>query len=1091
MWKVVNTLVCMMFILPLFGQSKQLKFDKLTVDDGLSDNTVNCVFQDNFGFMWFGTNDGLCKYDGYNFVTYRNNPEDISSISQNVITAIAELPDGNLIIGTRDQGINILDKSSNSFIRYKFNKSDDKSLTSNAVKTILVDSNDNIWIGTFGGGLNRYNLNNKNFTHYWNEAGVDQSLSDNFIYAIVEAAPGALWIGIEGGYLDLFNYEEKSFKHYCYGADYELKRQLFGISLCADNNNNLWMGTNGSGIFHFNTKSKKFNKISLGKYSNNFTVISSLIVIDNQLWISSDGGGLAIYDIKNKNTRVLQHSIYNEHSLSSNSIYTIYRNKAQTVWIGTYSSGLNFYNKYRYKFNVEEFNPFDKNSLSGASVIAMHEDSNNDLWVGTDGGGLNKLNKKTGTFIHYKNAPNNPKTIPSNVIKSIYEDKQNNFWLGTYNKGLICFDRHKNRFYNYLPDENNDNSIGHLNVWAIYEDSRNNLWIGLMGGGLDLYNRKTKHFTHFIPNPDNPKSINSKSIKIIYEDTRNNLWIGTEDKGLNLLNRDALTFKHFVANESDNTGISNNDVRAIYEDSRGILWIGTANGLCQFNYQNETFNKFTQNNGLPNNVINGILEDDNGILWISTNKGLSKFNVENKSFENYCKSDGLQSNLFNYTACIKSKNGNLYFGGTNGYNMFNPSHIKSNNSQPKIAITEFKLLDKTIYPGDTVSGKVLFENDYNSTQNITLNHDENAFSIELSVLHFTAPERNTFRYKLEGSDKDWIYADANSRQLSYMNLKSGNYTFIAEGKNGDRIKTENTIKLNIRIKTAWWNTWLFRILVVLTLIFIIILIVYYQNKLAKKREEKLEYIVKSRTADLGEIIKIIKEQSIKIASLGDSLKNKAETLAIDSEEQVNSAQSIEDAVEHLTKITNDNANNAKQSNEITRTTSTEIEQIKHASDNNLTEIKNISDKSQVLKSLFNQTNILALNATIEAARAGKYGRGFAVVAGEVKKLAEQSKTASDDITSIAERGAKITEESRELVIKFIPEIVRANKLIQQITQSSLEQNESISDINGNLKEFFRASQTHSVISSEIADISRNLDELANYLKTEALKLKID
>lgn len=1090
MGKIIKTIAIVLLVSSLYGQNNQLKFDRLSVDDGLSDNTVYSIFQDSLGYMWFGTTDGLCNYDGYKFTTYKNDGNNEFSLSQNVITSVAELPDGNLIIGTRDQGINIFDRNTNKFIRLIHNEEDSTSISSNAIKAILIDSRDNVWIGTFGGGLNLFYPETNSFVHFWNKAGVDQSLKDNYVYSIAEKEPGILYLGIGSGYIDVFDYEQHKFEHLCFNENYIAKRQLFGNTICTDDAGNLWVGTNGYGIYKLDATTNKFSKLDLGKYEEQTSVISSLIVDENQLWIGADGGGVVLYNIANGKTSSLTHSSYDNYTISSNSVYSIYQNRAGTVWVGTYFNGLNFYNKYRYKFNSITYNPFDKAGLSNASVIAVFEDKRNNLWIGTDGGGLNKYNKKTDSFIHYKNDKKNKRSISSDVIKAIYEDRQNNFWLGTYNKGLIRFDRDMNRFYNYVPEKGDKNSIGHLNVWAIFEDSQNNLWIGLMGGGLDLFNRETKKFSHFVPDPNNVKTINSRSIKVIYEDKENNLWIGSEDHGLNRLNRETMTFDHYVADESNPQSISNNDVRAIFEDSRNNLWVGTANGLCKFDRKSGLFIIYTEENGLSNNVINGILEDDNKMLWISTNKGLSKFNIEKETFDNYTKSDGLQANVFNYTSCIKTNKGELIFGGTNGYNAFKPDEIEGNNYKPTVALTEMKIFGKPVVSGDTINNRVLLSKSLNSTQNIYLEHNENAFSFEFALLQFTAPERCTYRYKLDGYDNDWVYANADSRVANYMNLDAGNYTLYVEGENGDGISTGNQIALNIVIAPVWWKTWFFRIALVLFIIGIIISIIVFQNRVATKRQEKLEEIVQSRTSDLKNIIELVQEQSVKISHLGDTVKNKAQTLAIEAEEQVESARSIETAVEFLTNETNNNASNAQYSDVITQKTAVDIVKIKDASDTSLQEIRNISDKVQVLKDLFFQTNILALNATIEAARAGEHGAGFAVVAGEVKKLAELSKVVSEEITEMASRGAKISEESQAMIVDFVPEIEQANELIKRISKSSIDQNESIENINVSLKEFFKNSETHSLISNEIANVSRDLDELASYIKDNVLEVDL-
>jgi ligand-binding sensor domain-containing protein len=1069
------------------------RFDHLGAENGLPDNTVNCCLQDEQGFMWFGTNDGLCRFDGYTFKVFRSNSADNNSLSDNVVMDISSDHQGNLYVGTRNGGLNILHLENNRITRYMHNPDNQQSLSQNTVRKVFIDSNGRIWIGTLGGGLNEFLPDKKIFIGYKHDPANRNSVSDDYVYSIIERMPGKLWIGTEGGGIDLFEYNIGRFTYYKFEDTYIPGHQIFGKTLFCDREGDIWIGTDGYGVYRFNTGTTHFDHFEFkpggdGLQSN---IISSFYE-DNEgnIWIGTDGGGINIYHPETGSFSFLKNDASDDFSVSSDAIYCIFRNKSETLFIGTFRSGLNVYNKYKYKFRYFTQNPSSENSLSHKSVLAIYEDRSNDIWIGTDGGGLNMFNPETEKFIHYINNPLDASTIPGNVIKSVFEDSRGNLWLGTYAKGLLLFDRQKKRFIQYRHEPAHPGSLGHMNVWVIFEDSHRNLWIGLMGGGLDLFDRDKQQFTHYRFDENNSKSISSDNIKTIYEDRSGNLWIGTEGGGLNLFHASDQTFERYFSKPGEKNSLSNNDVRAIYQDSEGTLWIGTAAGLNRYDYGHRNFVILTDKNGLPDNVINGILEDDSANLWISTNKGLAKYTPRGKKFRNYTPSDGLQADDFNYTSQLKSSDGHMYFGGSNGFNIFLPSAIEDNPYPPDIVITRIKLFGKAVSPGDTVNGRIIINKSINATGQIVLSYRENVFSIEFAALHYSSPDRNEYSYMLDGFDASWIRAGASQRSATYMNLDAGDYIFRVRASNSDGLWTNNDRVLRIHVLPPWWKTVWFIFGCVLAGVGLFVSVYLWRMSSVRRQHELLENTVKSRTADLEGVIDLIREQSKKIFETGEILRKRSGELAIGINSQEGSARQIGEAAEDMTQYTRRNSENASQTDTITATTVNEMEKIKLATAKNVTEIEAIFRKTRVLEEIINQTNILAINASIEAARSGEQGKGFAVVAKEVRQLAEKSRAASQEIMDSAGRGVAITREAGELLMNFIPEVEKATRLVKEISGATIDQNASILNINMSLKEFFKSAHQYSMISQEIAAISVQLDELAKYLKEKIMDVKL-
>jgi len=1073
--------------------SQEYKFVHITTDDGLSQGTVNCFYQDSKGFMWIGTQDGLNRYDAHSFKVYKKNINDSLSISGDNITCISGDLTGNLWLGTINEGVNLYNQETEKFKRFQNMPGNSSSISSNAIKALLADKHSNILIATLGGGLNILNTKTNSVKIYKHSDNDYTSISDNNVYCIIDNGDGKFWIGSDCGTLDLFDIEKGTFKKFPFNSNF---RKIIGqitLAMLKDHSNKIWIGTTSNGLYCIDPNTSEvtqYEYTSDGAGLNN-GIVTCLHEKENKIMIGTDGGGVNVLDPVTGIFQYILNEPTNPYSINNNAIYSIFGDKAGSLWIGTFQGGINIYNPYKYKFGYFTNRIGVSNSLSNKSVLAIYEDRENNVWIGTDGGGLNLFNPANNSFVSYENNPADPSSISGNVVKSIFEDNSGNFWVGTYANGLNLFDRKSQKFIKYAYDKDDANSLGANSVWAFCQDNKQNLWLGTLGGGINKYNPESNDFIRFKNDINDPKSISSDIVMSMYLDNKENLWVGTTVGGLNLFDISSKTFTRFIDDPKNKNSIPSSEIRTIMQDSKGALWVGTGNGLSVFNFSNMTFSYPGINDSLPSKIINGILEDKNGNLWISSNKGLSRCNLEKHTIHNFDVEDGLQGNVYNYTSCFYSKSsGKMYFGGINGFNVFNPDDIIDNPEKPEVYFTSLWISGKLINPGDTINGRIILDKQLIETDKIELTHKENIFEIEFTALNYVSPGKNQYEYMMEGIDETWVKTNSKKRIASYMNLSPGNYTLKVRGSNNDGTWCEKEAVLEIKVLAPWWKTAFFRVLVIL----LIIGGLYYAYKIRMKTIEKqrisLETAVESRTQDLKHMIRLIKEKSERLFSTGDLLNSKAVELTSGADHQTKAAAQIENELNQVTGHSRKNTDNAQKANHITFSTLSQLDEIKNAAEKNIKEINAIRNKITVLEDIFQQTNLLSLNAAIEAARAGEHGKGFAVVANEVKILAERSKIASQEIVESANNGVEVSKSTGKIILEFIPEIHKTVELIQKISQASIEQRDSIENINDNLKGFLEIISHHTQVAKEISLVSSELDILAKSLKEQVTSMDV-
>jgi len=783
--------------------------------EGLSQSAVTSIIQDRRGFIWVGTQDGLNRYDGYEFVVYRNNPEDSTSINDNWIRALYEDREGFIWVGTRDGGINRFDPHTEQFIAYKFQPDNPHSLSSNMVRAIFEDKKGRLWVGTEGGGLNLFDKKSQTFKRYVHLEHHANSLSHNDVRVILEDRYGTIWVATFGGGLNKFDEATQTFTVYAY--------KLNDANSLADNRirtmiedkfepDILWIGMEGGGLCKFNTRTLTFRhyqhdpKQPKSLSSNNVWAV--LQVAPKKFWAGTFQGGLCEFDAVEGTFVAHRPRSDNPQSLSSIDIWTLMQDRSGVIWVGTYDGGLCKMQINRKPFGLQQHNPDDSASLADNRVRAFYEDKQGNIWVGTDGGGISRLNRQTGKFTHYNR--NRYKNLFTDRVRVFYETQDGILWLGSYDEGLASFDMKTDQVIKvYRHQPNDQTSLSNDRIRAIVEDREGMLWIATFDKGLNRFDRKTEIFTRFTEGDGS--GISSNTILALHVDGEGTLWCGTLTGGLCRYDAQTRKFKVYRYDKNNLNRLSNDRIYGLGELSDGRLWIGTAGGgLCLFDKRTETFERITEADGLPNNVVYGVLEDTHGNLWVSTNKGIARItpiaHAEEKNapkkyiIRNYDMKDGLQHDEFNGSAYLKGRDGMFYFGGINGFNMFYPDSILDNPFLPNVVITRFKKFNQPVKLDSAIRAKTLIE----------LRHDESFISFEFAALEFTNPERNQYACKLEGFDQTWIQ-NKTQRTINYTNLGAGEYRFRVKAANSDGIWNEQDASLVLIIHPPVWETSWFRL----------------------------------------------------------------------------------------------------------------------------------------------------------------------------------------------------------------------------------------------------------------------------------------
>jgi signal transduction histidine kinase/ligand-binding sensor domain-containing protein/DNA-binding response OmpR family regulator len=772
------------------AQPPDFNFITFSSKDGLSSNAVNSILKDRYGYMWFATADGLNKFDGENFTVYRHNAADSTSVPSNNIVSLCEDANGNLWVGT-SESLCLYDRRRDAFINYNF-------IACGFVRALCLDESGNLWIGSYL-GLFVLNTRTGKVNHYSAKPGTVNQLISNTVISIFEDSRKRVWIGTNEG-LHLYLGNNKGFQRYLHSDTDPLSITDNSVrSIAEDADRNLWFGTNDGGLSQLLPNGKGFKNYrsiagDINSLSNN-RVYALASDRAGKLWVGTESG-LNILDPRSGKTSRIGNDARNKYGLVSTSIRSIYIDKNGVYWIGTLMGGVSKYDKNLVFFNLRQSNAFDRDGLSAPIITSFVEDAEGDIYVGTDGGGLNHYHRKTGLFCH-------PKLIDDPVNKLLkilaMERVENELWIGTYGQGIYILNTKSGSVKHYTKGKGDKNLLSN-DIFCLKKDRDGNVWIGTNGDGVSLFNRKTSTLHHFAkyPAPGDDKLPSNGFIRSIQEDPLGNIWIASNGSGIVVYRP---VYKDFKELKRENSNLPSNHVSDVYVDQKGVIWTGTlGGGLSRFDNHNQKFVSYSEDDGLSNAVIYKILESDSGKLWVSTNKGISSFDVKNGKFKNYSSQNGLQKSTFCIGAGLKTASGELFFGGLDGFNFFNPQTFRPNRVVPALVFTDLKIANRSVMPG---AGEPIKEH-ISVAKEITLGYRQ-SFSLDFVALNYTAPGENRYSYKLEGFDKDWNNVET-SRKAVYTNLDPGHYTFRLKATSDDGAWTSNETSIRIYVKPPFWRT---------------------------------------------------------------------------------------------------------------------------------------------------------------------------------------------------------------------------------------------------------------------------------------------
>lgn len=831
------------------SQNHHIRFQHLDINNGISQNHILCILQDSRGFMWFGTRDGLNKYDGYQFTIYRHDAKDSTSISNDFITSIVEDSKGFIWVSTRGGGINRYDRNKNNFTHFQNNPSSTNSLASNLVDGIAKDDEDNLWLCTENKGIDLYDTKLNRFTHYKHNAADSNSLCDDNTRCVLMDSEKNFWIGGYGG-VNYFDRKLKKFTHYKHAPEDNNSLSNNNIKVVfEDSKKRIWIGTDGGGLNLFEKSSNSFKRYLFSADKPNSISASVIAAIgedrEGNIWIGTENGGLDILDPVSGDIEIIKHDDIDSKSISQNSIYSIYRDNNHNMWVGTYSGGVNIFSREANKF-LHYCHTTNSNSLSNNSVLSLAESVNGKLWIGTDGGGLDLFDPVTQNFRHFTHDQKNKNSICGNYVVCVTEDYKGNVWMGTWGDGITVFNPATNSYRHFKNNAADSNSINSNNIYDILEDKNHNIWIGTYGGGLDLYNPSTNGFIHIDKNTKNAVSL---QIHCLAEDKQGNILIGTDGDGIRILNIANRTFQQITHDIKNSNSISDNRINYLYNDDENNIWIGTQNGLDCFSPVDKKMKHYTTDDGLPNNVIFAIREDAGKNMWISTNRGLSKLNRERNTFKNYTPADGLQSYEFKAKSFCKSKTGAFYFGGINGFNKFYPAAIEDENAEAPVVFTRFEIFNKKVPIADDSHPSSPLKEEITETKQIKLRYYDAVISFDFAALNYTAAEKKQYAYLLKGFDKDWNYIGSKNT-ATFTNLNPGRYIFMVKTKNKNEEWSKNIKSIELIIEPPFWLTWWFEMLVVAGFITGIVLFNRFRFKIIQKQKLILQKKVSEQTRQL-------------------------------------------------------------------------------------------------------------------------------------------------------------------------------------------------------------------------------------------------
>jgi signal transduction histidine kinase/ligand-binding sensor domain-containing protein/CheY-like chemotaxis protein len=822
---------------------RTLRFEQLSVEHGLAQETVLAIAQDRQGFIWLGTQAGLTRFDGYRTITYKSAVSDPNSLVDNWVRVLHLDRSGQLWIGT-DGGLDRYDSASKTFTHFLPRESAQRGNGNRHVRAIADDGLGGLWIAS-ADGLHHFDPASKRFTTWHHDPADAGSLSNDHVAALARDAAGRLWVGTASG-LDMLPPGGAKFEHYAIDAGGDSKFNSV-VALQVDSAQTLWVGTQG-GLEQWRLLGKEPQRRRLGAREGLQPGVSITALYEDgegHLWAGSLADGLFRWLPSEERLVQYRHQVGDTHSVADNQISALFRDRVGTFWVGTWNDGVSRVDMGSGGFARIVRQSEQPNPLSDNKIRAILPDGHGKLWLGSSGG-LNLYDPVTGESKVWRHDPKHANSISDDQVTSLWREKNGNLWLGgpagvnhlNLATGAI-------RALSFVRGDPASDTIRN-----IVQDHSGILWIASRGGlhRLDPQTMEVRTFRH---DPSDIASLSDNVVRPILEDRSGQLWVGTFN-GLDLLDRKTGKFRHFRRDPADPYSLSHDEVHYLYQDARGTIWVGTAAGLNRMEVAADggvRFRRYVRKDGIADDAIASILPDDAGNLWLSTNSGLSRLNVETGLVRNYSGADGTIEGAYFDGAALRTPDGTLYFGGFNGITAFAPGEVRENSVAPTVAITDFQIFNKSLKPGQGEHPDVL-KTAIEHTSALTLLEEDSVFSLEFAALHYAAPQRNRFAYQLQGFDEDWVVTDATKRFATYTNLDPGKYLFRVKAANKDGIWNDNAATLEITIRPPFWKTWWFRTLVLLAALGAAYAVYHARVRSLRHQQLRLEHLVGSRTAEV-------------------------------------------------------------------------------------------------------------------------------------------------------------------------------------------------------------------------------------------------
>lgn len=899
--------------------NSSFSFDHLTVDDGLSYTTVHALLQDQLGMVWAGTRFGLNRFDGYEFKVFLPDPKNPYAIRSQSILCLWSDEDGNIWIGHLNGGVSVLERSTGRFLRFPFKEDTTVDWNTVTVRSIFQDHSGNLWLGTYGAGTIVFDHNRNKIAHFCSSCSPsNRKLNNDFVFDFQEDPEGRIWIGTAGKGISVFSWKSDSL--FTVHSEHDADMDGFSKSICLGQNDNIWVGTEGSGLYEIDRKSLRVVR-SFEPSNNPDEGLSHRMITDvlpdqqGNLWIATDGGGLNRFTPLTNEWKHFRYQPDFPNSLNSDALYNLMFDSADNLWIGTFNGGINLHKTIFPPFAMDRQYALER-SEGLRSVLCLDQDQDGHVWLGSDGGGLFRLDveKKPIKLVSLELSSPHPPGLK--VITSLVSLPDGRLWLGTFTRGLYLYDEASgilNQFHNQPGDST---SLSHDNVWDLELEPDGGLWVGTLGGGVCYLKPGQKSFVRFLPKPGNPNSISgTQVIDILLDRNQSWLWVATENSGLSRIDFSSTPYiiKQYHHLDSDTTNLISDKLRCLFQDDEGTLWIGTENaGLNAFQSSTGRFQAYTMKDGLPSNMVNSIVQGPEGYLWITTQAGIVRWKKTTGRFIKVGSEPFLENNQYNPGAALKLKDGRLILGSTNGYSIVLPDQVRENSNPPKVVFTEFSLSNQSI-PIGAFEGRTILSGPLNdSTTVVRLSYQDKGIRFGFTTTDYTQPDKNQFAYRLMDFDTTWRVVGPQQRFATFSALPGGDYLLQVRAANSDGAWSDQPRILHIKVSPPFWRTWWFLISSICTGILIVWGIIrfllnrqkslYQQHALKAEQEilrlqnENLEKDISNKQAQLSasvlqsahknQFLEDLKDQIRKIKTAEQQPRNtelQHLTRAIDSE----------------------------------------------------------------------------------------------------------------------------------------------------------------------------------------------------------------